>query len=252
MIIKLLSFIKDNFIKCSILFLLFLSSNSYSQCAGADSSLTICDIQNPVHKNINLFSLLGGTPTAGGVWVDNSKPLEESIFDGMLDAQTLRESGIYTFTYVQDPSVCTDNEATVTVKIGPYTGVPSPSISICNDVESFNLFAAFDGTKLAPLQNGFWTANTTALSLSGNTVNPKALGQGTYSYTYTIPALENCPAQSASVTLSVFRKPISGESLDLRICSTDNMSAYTNLNLMIDCRVKIQEADGVICQGLMR
>src|SRR5215217_4670368 len=99
MVIKLLSFIKDNFINCSILFLFFLSSSSYSQCAGADATLTICDIQNPIHKNINLFNLLGGTPTAGGVWIDNSKPLEESIFDGMLDAQTLLNSESYTYTY---------------------------------------------------------------------------------------------------------------------------------------------------------
>ncbi|KDN56497.1 gliding motility-associated C-terminal domain-containing protein [Flavobacterium seoulense] len=231
MVKKLHFFIKNHFIKFSIFSLFFLSISSYSQCTGTDASITICDIQNPVHKNINLFNLLGGSPTAGGTWIDNSKPLEESIFDGMLDAQTLRESGIYTFTYVQDPSACADNEATVTVKIGPYTGVPSPNISICNDVEAFNLFAAFDGTQLAPLQNGFWTANTTSLSLSGNIINPKALGVGTYSYTYTIPALENCPAQSASVMVSVFRKPISGEPLHLRICSTDNMSAYTNLNL---------------------
>lgn len=230
MIIKLLSFIKHNFIKCAILFLFFLSSNSYSQCAGTDSSLTICDIENPVHKNINLFSLLGGTPIAGGVWVDNSKPLEESIFDGMLDAQTLRNSGVYTYTYVQAPSACTNNTATITINIGPYAGVPSPSVSTCNDVESFNLFSIFDGTKVAPQQNGTWRDNN-GVALSGSMVNPKALGVGTYFYTYTIPALGSCPQQSATVSVSVFRKPISGEPLDLRICSTDNMSAYTNLNL---------------------
>lgn len=231
MVIKLLSFIKYNFIKCAILFLFFLSSNSYSQCAGTDSSLTICDIENPVHKNINLFSLLGGTPIAGGVWIDNSKPLEESIFDGMLDAQTLLNSESYTYTYVQDPSVCTDNEATVTITIGPYTGFPSPNVSACNDMSSFNLFAAFDGTKLAPLQNGFWTANTTSLSLSGNTISPSTLGVGNYSYTYTIPALGGCPQQSATISVSVFRKPIPGNPSNLIVCSTDNLAPYTNLNL---------------------
>lgn len=231
MLIKLLFFAKNNLVKISFLFLLLLSSNSYSQCAGNDASLTICDIQNPVYKNINLFSLLGGTPSPGGVWVDNSKPLEISIFNGILDAQALRNSGVYTYTYVQDPSSCSDNEATITLKIGPYTGVPSPNVSTCDDVESFNLFLAFDGTKLAPQQNGTWTGNDTSLTLSGNRINPKLLGEGNYSYTYKIPALDTCPEQSATISVSIFRKPVGGEPSDLLICSNANLAAYSNLNL---------------------
>lgn len=230
MIIKLLSFIKDNFVKCSIVFLFFLSSNGYSQCAGSSNSITICDIQNPTNKNINLFSFLGGSPTAGGVWVDNSKPLEESVFNGILDAQNIKNSGVYTYTYVLDPSVCTNNTATITVNIGPYTGVPSPNVSTCSDIELFNLFSIFDGTKVAPQQNGTWR-DSNGVALSGNTVNPKALGEGNYSYTYTIPALLTCPAQSSTVSVTVFRKPVSGIPSNLILCSTDNLALYKNLNL---------------------
>ena len=195
MIEKLLYFIEKYFVTVSFFFLIFLSSNSYSQCAGEDASLTICadDLIKDSSKTINLFSLLGGSPATGGIWIDNSKPLEIAIFDGILNAQLLRNSDVYTYTYVQDPSVCSDNEATVTVKIGPYTGVPSPNVSVCDDVTSFNLFLAFDGTQLAPLQNGTWTGNTTSVTLSGNTINPKLLGEGNYSYTYTIPTLDSCP-----------------------------------------------------------
>ncbi len=231
MLKKILFCIKNNRIEFYFLFLFILSSNSYSQCAGNDASLTICDIQNPIYKNINLFNLLGGTPTTGGVWIDNSKPLEESIFNGILDAQALRNSGIYTYTYVQDPSICTNNTATVTLKIGPYTGVPSPNVSTCDDVESFNLFLAFDGTKLAPQQNGTWTGNTTSVTLSGNRINPKLLGEGNYSYTYKIPALDSCPEQSATISVSIFRKPVGGDPSDLLICSNANLAAYSNLNL---------------------
>lgn len=230
MIIKLLSFIKDNFIKCSILFLLFLSSNSYSQCAGTDAIVTICNIQDPANKNINLFSLLGGTPTSGGTWIDNSKSLEESVFNGILDAQNIKNSGVYTYTYVLNPSVCTNNTATITVNIGPYAGVPSPNVSTCNDVESFNLFSIFDGTKVAPQQNGTWR-DSNGIVLSGSIVNPKVLGEGNYSYTYTIPAVGSCGAQSATVSVTVFRKPISGVPANLIVCSTDDLTPYKNLNL---------------------
>jgi gliding motility-associated-like protein len=174
---------------------------------------------------------LGGTPSTGGVWVDNSKPLEESVFDGILNAQLIRSSGVYTYTYVQDPSVCTDNEATITIIIGPYTGVPSPNVSTCDDIESFNLFQAFDGTKLPPLINGVWNDDDNAGTLSGNFINPKVLGVGTYSYTYTIPALDTCPEQSATISVSIFPKPKSGIKSDLILCSTDNLSLYSNLNL---------------------
>lgn len=232
MIIKLLLFVKNNFIKFSFLFLFFLSTVSYSQCAGEDASVTICNIQDPVNSSINLFSLLGGSPTSGGTWVDNSKPLEDNTFNGFLNAQELRNSGVYSYTYtVASSSGCADNNATVTLKIGPYTGVPSPNISTCDDVELFSLFQAFDGTQLPPQQNGRWTANTNAASLVGSTIKPFVLGVGTYSYTYTIPELDSCPEQSATITVSIFRKPISGIPSSLKICSTNDLTVYSNLNL---------------------
>lgn len=230
MTIRLLFFVRNNLAKFSVLFLLFLSSNSYTQCAGTDTSVTICDVQHPSNQSINLFSLLGGGPTADGTWYDNSKPVGENVFNGIVNAQQLLNSGIYTYTYVQPSTSCTNNQATVTLKIGPYAGSPSPNISTCDDVESFNLFAAFDGTKLAPQQNGVWKNTSTGTVLSGNTINPKALGEGTYSYTYTIAAVDTCPAQSATVSITVFRKPKAGTPVPLVLCSTD-AALNKNLNL---------------------
>ncbi|MEL1241085.1 gliding motility-associated C-terminal domain-containing protein [Flavobacterium flavipallidum] len=231
MVEKLLFFVKNHFVKVSFFFLIFFSTNSYSQCAGTNGSLTICNIQDPANQNINLFSLLGGSPTTGGAWIDNSKPVGNNSFDGYVNAQTLRNSGVYTYTYVQNPSSCTNNTATVTLKIGPYSGVPSPNVSTCDDVESFSLFQAFDGTKLQPQLNGQWTANTNSASLSGSTIKPYVLGEGTYSYTYTIPALDNCPEQSASIIVSIFRKPASGSPLDIQVCSTVDLTQYKSINL---------------------
>lgn len=234
MIIKLLFFTRDNFIKISILFLFFLSSNSYSQCAGTGTSITICkeDLIKDSSKAINLFDLLGGNPAPGGTWIDNSKSLEEGVFNGVINAQSLRSSGVYTYTYVFDPSTCNandNNEATVTLNIGPYAGVPSPNVSACDNMNSFNLFSAFDGTKLAPQQNGTW--KNIAGGVVGNNINPEILGVGTYFYTYTIPALGDCPAESATVSVSVFRKPESGDPLNFILCSTDDLTQYKNFNL---------------------
>lgn len=244
MIIKLLFFLKNNWIKFLFVFLFFLSSVSYSQCAGNDASVTICNIQDPANKNINLFSLLGGTPTAGGVWVDNSKPVETNVFNGILDAQALRSSGVYTYTYtVAASSGCTINQATITLNIGPYTGIPSPNVSACDDATSFNLFQAFDGTKLAPQQNGTWKNNATNAILAGNTINPQALGVGTYFYTYTIPALGSCASQSATVSVSVFKRPVSGTPSILQLCSTADLTQYKSVNL--NDRLSGEDAGGI-------
>ncbi|MFC5683400.1 gliding motility-associated C-terminal domain-containing protein [Flavobacterium sp. MAHUQ-51] len=229
--VKILYFVKNNFLKLLLFFLFIFSANSYSQCAGSDATITICDLANPANQSINLYSYLGGTPTPGGVWRDNSKPLSSNTFNGILNAQLIRNSGAYTFTYIQDPSSCSDNEATITVNIGPYAGVPSPNVTVCDDDGSFNLFQAFDGTKLAPQQNGKWTANTNSSSLVGSTIKPNVLREGYYSYTYTIPALGTCPEQSAEIFVSIVRKPVSGAPLNLQICSTVDFNLYKNVNL---------------------
>lgn len=231
MLKNLFFYITNNLFKFSLLCLFLVASSSYSQCAGEDATVTICDIQNPANQSINLFNLLGGSPSTGGVWVDNSKPIEESSFNGILNIQAIKNSGVYTYSYVQDPATCLDNEATITLKIGPYAGVPSPNISICDDNESLNLFQAFDGTQLAPQQNGYWIGNDTSLTLSGNKINPKLLGEGNYSYTYTVPALDICPEQTATISVSIFRKPIAGIATDLVLCSSANLASYSNLNL---------------------
>lgn len=215
---------------------LFITTKNQAQCAGTDFSSTICkdELIKDSSKAIDLFDLLKGNPAPGGTWIDNSKSLEEGVFNGVINAQSLRNSGVYTYTYVFDPSSCTideNTEATVTINIGPYTGTPSPNVSACDDMESYNLFLAFDGTKLPPQQNGTWTITGTTTSLSGSTINPKALGVGTYSYTYTIAAVDDCEAESATVMVSVFRKPVSGDPLNLILCSTDDMTPYKNLNL---------------------
>lgn len=231
MIKKLLFFTKNYFVKLSFFFLLFLSIDSYSQCAGESAEILICNVENPVNKNIDLFALLGGSPASEGTWVDNSMPVGNNSFNGFVNAQALKNSGIYTYTYVQNLSGCTNNQATVTLKIGPYSGIPSPNVSVCDDEESFNLFQAFDGTKLQPQQNGRWTANTNANSLVANMIKPNVLGEGTYSYTYTIPALDSCPEQSATISVSIFRKPVAGMPLDIEICSTADLTQYKNINL---------------------
>lgn len=203
----------------------------HSQCAGDDASFTVCDIPNSSSQAINLFSLLGGSPVAGGVWtdVDGSGGLNSTT--GILNAQAIRQSNVFRYTYtVTGAAGCTDNTATVSVTIGGYSGVTSPNVSVCSDVVYYNLFQPFNGNYISPQSNGIWHNDTTNQYVSGSTVFVENL-EGIYQFTYTMPAIGTCPAMSSTAVVRIFRAPESGDPSHLNLCATDGLTAYNNLDL---------------------
>ncbi|MDR6761694.1 gliding motility-associated-like protein [Flavobacterium sp. 2755] len=211
-------------------FLSFLPQIVNAQCAGDDGSLTVCDIPNPSSKTINLFSLLGGSPVAGGTWKDDNSSGGLNVATGILNAQLIRASGVYRYTYtVIGNNGCVDNSATVTITVGGYSGVTSPNFSVCSSVVNFNLFQAFNGVELGPQSNGQWHNDTTNEYI-GSSVNVENL-EGDFYFTYTMPAIGTCPAMSSTAIISVFRAPKSGNSIPLGLCASDGLSAYTNYDL---------------------
>ena len=230
----------------TLLFLLLFSINTTAQCAGDDGVLSdVCDIANPTSKTINLFAGLGGSPLTGGIWTDTNKSGGLDKNTGILNAQLIKKSGIYNYTYtVSGVPGCADNTAVVTVTIGGYTGVAGPNVSICTTKSAYNLFEAFNGNFLEPQRGGTWFGNTTNTGLSGNLLNAINLSDGvTYEYTYSISAIGSCPAPpDVKVYITVFRSPQSGIPNDLLVCS-NQLSAYTNLNL--NDRLQGEDAGGM-------
>ena len=224
--------IKFSKIFCIMVAALFISNSSFAQCAGNDNSLTICgaDLPNVSNQSINLFSLLGTNAVLGGTWSDDLLTGCINTNTGVLNAHLFTKSGTYTYTYTS-PSACTNNTAVITVIIGGYAGVPSPNISGCSDNTAFNLFQGFDGTVLGPLDNGIWSDDSNAGGLYDNFLNARVSGPGNFYFTYSMPALETCPAQSATVNVTIFRAADAGTATPLQLCS-DNLSAYTNFNLL--------------------
>jgi len=216
----------------STLFFILISNNLHAQCAGNDAELTVCDIANPSNQAISLFDLLGPTATPGGIWSDSLQTGSLNTNTGLLNIWNIYASGTYTFTYtVSGVNGCVDNNSIVTVTVGGYSGIPSPNGSACSDDDSVNLFSFFVGQLPSPHLNGVWHDDDNTGALSNNILDATASGLGTFSFTYTMPALGSCPETSSTVSVTVYRAPEPGQAPDLILCNTDDLSQYSNLDL---------------------
>lgn len=213
-----------------LLFFFFSPGIVSAQCAGSDNYLEICDIRDPSSSTADLNSLLG-VHTSGGIWKDNLFSEGLNVATGILDAQKIKKSGVYTYTYSVDDGLGCKDSSIITVTIGGYSGISSPNVSACNDNLSFNLFQGFNGNFISPQSNGTWSDDDGTGALNGNLLNTKIAGLGTHSFTYTVPAIGTCPAQSSTVNVSVFRAPIPGTASLLLLCSSDSPTFNTNFNL---------------------
>ncbi|WP_413998243.1 gliding motility-associated C-terminal domain-containing protein [Flavobacterium sp. W1B] len=212
-----------------VLFFSLLATKSKAQCAGQDNSIEVCDIINPSSKSVDLSALLGAH-TLGGIWNDDNLSGGLNKTTGILNAQLIRKSGTYTYTYsLNNVSGCTDS-AIITVIIGGYAGVAAPNASVCSDDANFNLFQVFSGNSPSPQINGTWIDNDGTNALTDNFFNASIAGPGNYSFTYILPAIGTCSPQSSTINVSVFLASESGNPTDLKLCS-DGLAAYTNFNL---------------------
>ncbi|MNF43142.1 hypothetical protein D3C84_242150 [compost metagenome] len=228
---KLRSYPKIRSYCCILIFLLFnFSIVVNAQCAGQDNAITVCNILDPSSQSIDLSSLLG-PHTLGGTWTDDAFSGGLNQVTGQLNAQLIRSSGIYTYTYSLDNiNGCTDS-AQIVVTIGGYSGVAAPNASVCSDDTDFNLFQVFDGTSPSPHINGTWIDNDNTNALFGYTIDASLpIAPGTYSFTYTVAAIGSCPSQSTTVYVSIFPAPKPGKSVRIELCS-DQLVSYTNFNL---------------------
>lgn len=219
----------DYFRYLLLLFFTFSYSVSQAQCAGTSTSITVCDITNPANQSINLYSLIGVTPTANGQWFDLQESGGLNTATGILNVTNIRESETYVFTYIVNDSSCANNVSTVTVTVGGYAGVGNPDASACSDNNAVNLFQ-FLGNSPNPQINGTWYQSGSRLP--SNFFDATAAGPGVYTFVYRLEPIGTCPASEATVVLTVHPAPEPGDTSNLILCETDDMSIYTNVNLL--------------------
>lgn len=214
-----------------ILLLFFISTETFGQCAGDDTAIDVCDIPNPSSQAIDLFSLLGPNATPGGTWTDDFFSKGLNLNTGVLNAQIIPASGVYTYTYTVSNGSCADTSAVITVTIGAYAGIATKAIA-CSDDTAYNLFHVFDGTSnLSPQSNGSWYNDTLGMPVS-SVIDAEALGVGTFQFTYTVAGVGNCPVSDSEIGfVSIYRAPEPGVPAKLLLCDNADFSVYSDLDL---------------------
>lgn len=181
--------------------------------------------------NINLFSLLEGNPTPGGVWVPQMSS-ETSIFNPNIDPP-----GVY--SYVVSDDLCGDVQANITVSVSekPNTG-KNKKIVLCEFANPFILFDVLEGN---PNPGGVWTLNDNPVSVF---FDPSTSKSGVYKYTIDNG---NCGFSSTELDIEV----IKNEAID-NVTITINDFSATNNNIIINTnnpsRVYEYSLDGISYQ----
>ncbi|ARN77148.1 hypothetical protein BST97_03610 [Nonlabens spongiae] len=172
--------------------------------AGQDATLDICSND----AVIDLFTLLGGTPDAGGTW-NPALASGSGVFDPAVDT-----AGAYTYTIAATAPCTTDDSAvvTVTVEDAPDAGADA-SLDLCSNDNPIDLFTVLGGT---PDAGGTWSP---ALASGSGVFDPSVDAAGTYTYTVTSAA---CATSSTSeVTVNITSEANAGQDATLDICSND-------------------------------
>ena len=181
--------------------------------AGISNTISVCETD----ISFNLFSQLGGSPTGGGNWYDNTGILLTSnFFDPATDS-----AGV--FTYVLDSAGnCPGDSSTITVNVTPPPNAGTyGSIVVCSADPPFSMDTLLAGN---PQSSGFWTnSNGTQVS---NFFDPFSMSSETF--TYTVAGAGMCNSDTATIAVIVNTSPTATFSVNSPTCSED--SVFLNLS----------------------
>ncbi|XLS30176.1 gliding motility-associated C-terminal domain-containing protein [Flavobacteriaceae bacterium M23B6Z8] len=172
--------------------------------AGEDGQTDLCSTD----PAIDLFSILGGNPDAGGTW-SPTLASGTGVFDPAVDT-----AGTYTYT-VAPTSPCTNSDtATIIVNVeqAPFAGNDA-NVTICENDAPVDLTTLLGGS---PDTGGVWSP---ALTSGTGVFDPAQDPAGTYTYTLAATAL--CPEDSATVTITIETPPNAGDDGTIELCSND-------------------------------
>ncbi len=176
--------------------------------AGGNGSRTVCDVPPTPFL---LFSVLGGSPQAGGTWRAPGGGSHDGTYVPGED-----EPGDYLYI-VTASAPCTGDTAVVTIfeNEAPDAG-QSATTTLCSNGTVVNLFTRLGGT---PDAGGTWVGPAPANPPFSGLFVPGTSSPGTY--TYTVMGIPPCADRSATVQVLVTASSSPGISNSITVCSTE-------------------------------
>tara|TARA_R110000868_G_scaffold399053_1_gene672592 strand:+ start:12737 stop:16927 length:4191 start_codon:yes stop_codon:yes gene_type:complete len=199
--------------------------------AGIAVNQTFCENDLTGNSPFNLFNALDGSQdNNSGIWTDsNANTISNSI---NITGFTVAGSP-YTFNYTIDNGTCSDTEPiTITIAPAPESGTALAPFEVCEENTTanspFDLFTLLDGTQDT---NGTWYVGTdTSGSTITNPIDISGFADGTYNYTYSVPAIGTCTDVDVTVQIIVNPQPNTGTPTAVVLCEND-LAANSPLDL---------------------
>lgn len=188
--------------------------------AGSNSTTSTCGS----NTQVNLFNLLGGSPDAGGTWVDvdNTGWVTGQFFNA---SQVV--AGVYHFRYeLAGNGGCGSASATVTLTVvAPPNAGTNGSTTTCSNVTAFSMFPFLGGS---PQAGGTWRVGAPNGPAHAATYNPAT--DSPNDFYYVVSGNAPCSSVSAKVTVSEVQAPNAGNDGSTQVCS--NGPAFNMFNLL--------------------
>ena len=202
--------------------------------AGADPALTVCAGGAPVALGV---LLTGADP--GGSWTDpNGAPFTGSLDPGIAPA------GAYTYTV--SGVLCPADQAVVQVTIEPGADAGGDAVlGLCADAPPVDLFTQITGT---PDAGGTWWGP--GGGAYGAVLDPATASGG--AYVYVVPGTVTCPADSATLLVSIAQPADAGSPATIALCSTDApLDLFAQLGGAPDAGGAWTDPSGVTCNAVI-
>lgn len=178
--------------------------------AGADGAASVCATGAP----ISLPDVLQGSPQPGGSWTFGGVPVT-GTFD---PASSLPGAYLYTLP----GSACPAASAVATVTIAPAANAGADNaVALCASGPQVSLFGLLAGN---PQAGGTWTGP--GGSAVPDLIDPALAAAGPY--LFVVPGAAGCPADSATVLLSIAAPAHAGSDAALDLCSNDAAASLFN------------------------
>jgi hypothetical protein len=190
--------------------------------------------------NINLTTLLGGSPDPGGTWeASMSNPAGGTLIGPNFNPAG-SVGGIYTFTYTIDNGGCPPVSATVTVNVTPNADAGSFDITADNDVcvgePSFNLFSLLNANSYD--LGGTWselTSSGAGLDAATGELDLTSALPGNYTFRYLVtvgPTVCPNPTDFEDVILNIIAPPAANPILGNAAPCPNTTANYTLTNAL--------------------